>query len=183
MTIAQKLPRNVRIWVSLSEVISGAESKCLVICPLNISIKIVKIFFDMVCKSPALAGCKGGIKYSLRGCVKALPWLVGRRKKYSLRGCVKLCPDWLADYSSFQPARAELFTPSQRIFYSSSQPGQKYFWHLQKILNSFGQSGESFSNPLMEYFISQASQPGQSTLMPFQTIIDFPSKPERAYFQ
>ena len=43
---------------SLRQVISGAESKCLVICPLNISIKIVKIFFERVCKSSALAGWK-----------------------------------------------------------------------------------------------------------------------------
>ena len=57
------------------EVISGAESKCLVICPLNISIKIVKIFFERVCKSYALADWKEE-KYSLIGCVKALPWLV-----------------------------------------------------------------------------------------------------------
>ena len=34
-------------------------------------------------------------------------------------------------YSSRQPEQ-KLYTPSQRIFFSSSQSGQKYFWHLFK---------------------------------------------------
>ena len=77
----ENLRSMIQINLNHGEVISGAESKCLVICPLNISIKIVKIFFervckssaladwkeekiffDRVCKSSALAGCKGGIK-------------------------------------------------------------------------------------------------------------------------
>ena len=58
----------------------------------------------------------------------------------------------------FWPIRREFFKPSQGIFSSSSQPGQKFFSHLQKILNSFGQSGESISNPLKEYFLPPASQ-------------------------
>merc|ERR1712079_550341 len=53
----------------------------------------------------------------------------------------------------FRPIRREFFKPSQEIFSSFSQPGQKNFSHLQKILNGFGQSGESFSNPLKKYFL------------------------------
>ena len=58
----------------------------------------------------------------------------------------------------FCPIRREFFKPSQGIFSSFSQPGQKNFSHLQKILNSLGQSGESFSNPLKEYFLPSDSQ-------------------------
>ena len=65
------------------------------------------------------------------------------------------------------PAKQKrVFTHSQRIF-SSCQPGQKNFSHLQKILNSFGQSGESFSNPLKEYFLPSASQ-GRKTFHTFK---------------
>ena len=71
----ENLRSMIQINLNHGEVISGAESKCLVICPLNISIKIVKIFFERVCKSSALADWKEE-KYSLIGCVKALPWLV-----------------------------------------------------------------------------------------------------------
>ena len=152
-----------------------------------------------MCKSSALAGWKEEKIFFERVC-KTLPRLVGwlflfptsqGRAFHTLsknilflqpaRAEILLTPS--ENIKFFRPIRREFFKPSQGIFSSFSQPGQKNFSHLQKILNSFGQSGESFSNPLMEYFIPQASQPGQSTLMPFQTIIDFPSKPERAYFQ
>ena len=62
------------------------------------------------------------------------------------------------NYFIFPTSQGRAFHTLSKNIYSSSQPGQKYFWHLQKILNSFGQSGESFSNPLMEYFLPSASQ-------------------------
>ena len=46
---------------------------------------------------------------------------------------------------------------SKQYFYSSHQPGPRLS-RLQKILNSFAQSGESFLNPLKEYFLPSASQ-------------------------
>ena len=42
------------------------------------------------------------------------------------------------------PIRTELFKTSQGIFYSFSQPGQKYFSHLHKTINYLGQSGHCF---------------------------------------
>ena len=84
--------------------------------------------------------------------------------------CLKLCmvvQSWLKKWCQInfhtfkntqidQPIRREIFKPSQGIFSSFSQPGQKNFSHLQKILNSFGQSGESFYTPSQRIFYSSS---------------------------
>ena len=115
-----------------------------------------------MCKSSALAGWKEEKIFFERVC-KTLPRLVG----------------WLF---LFPTSQGRAFHTLSKNIYSSSQPGQKYFWHLQKILNSFSQSGESFYT-LSERIFYSSSQSGQKYFWHlFKQYFYFSNQPGQSFY-
>ena len=148
-----------------------------------------------MCKSSALAGWKEEKIFFERVC-KTLPRLVGwlflfptsqGRAFHTLsknilflqpaRAEILLTPS--ENIKFFQPIRREFFKPSQGIFSSFSQPGQKNFSHLQKILNSFGQS-RKLLHTLSKNILFLQPVRAEILLTPFQTIFLF-FQPARAF--
>ena len=94
------------------------------------------IFSEGVKSISALAGWRNKIFFERVW--KALPWLVGKRNNQptSLGRVLHTLSKNI--FSSFQPARAEFYTPSLRLFYSSFTTSQ----------------GRAFTHPIKEYFSS-----------------------------